>query len=75
MFVNAVCGACALHQLRLYKPLVNGQYLFTMGISLQHAQSTGTITLTDADAHTPPRIDPNYLSDRRDIDMIIEGAQ
>jgi hypothetical protein len=67
--MNAHCT-----QLHVHTPLVDGRYLFTVGISLQHAQSTGSITLADANAHTPPRIDPNYLSDRRDIDMFIEGG-
>jgi choline dehydrogenase len=62
-------------QLRLHTPLADGRHLFSVGVSLLHAQSTGSLTLTDADAHTPPRIDPNYLSDRRDIDVFIEGGR
>ena len=44
-----------------------------MFISLQHAQSTGSVSVTSGDVRTPPLIDPNYLSDRRDVDVFIEG--
>jgi choline dehydrogenase-like flavoprotein len=37
--------------------------------------SRGTVTLNSADATAPPRIDPGYLNDKRDLEVLIKGAK
>jgi choline dehydrogenase len=37
--------------------------------------SRGTVTLESADPRDPPRIDPNFLSDERDLKLLVRGAQ
>jgi len=37
--------------------------------------SRGTVTLASADARQAPVIDPNFLSDERDLDLLIKGVQ
>jgi choline dehydrogenase-like flavoprotein len=36
--------------------------------------SRGTVTLASADARVAPLIDPRFLSDTRDLDLLVEGA-
>jgi len=40
-----------------------------------HPHSRGSVTLGSADPAAPPRIDPAYLSDPRDMDTMIRGAK
>jgi choline dehydrogenase-like flavoprotein len=37
--------------------------------------SRGTVGLDSTDPRDPPRIDPNFLSDERDLKLLIKGAQ
>lgn len=37
--------------------------------------SRGTVGLNSADARQAPRIDPRFLSDQRDLDLLVKGAQ
>ncbi|MES2148522.1 MAG: GMC family oxidoreductase N-terminal domain-containing protein [Pseudomonadota bacterium] len=37
--------------------------------------SRGTVSLHSADPHDAPRIDPRFLSDQRDLDLLVKGAQ
>ena len=37
--------------------------------------SRGSVGLNSADPMAPPRIDPAYLSDQRDLDLMIKGAK
>lgn len=37
--------------------------------------SRGTVTLASADAREAPVIDPRFLSDARDLDLLVEGAR
>jgi len=37
---------------------------------LNHIESRGSVTLASADPHTAPLIDPNYLSDKRDVEKL-----
>jgi len=41
------------------------------GVMLNHVESRGSITLASADPHVPPNIDPNYCSDRRDVEKLM----
>jgi choline dehydrogenase len=46
---------------------------YTIGVALMLPHSTGTLRLVDADPRTPPLIDPQYLSDPRDVEVLLEG--
>ena len=37
--------------------------------------SRGSVTLQDADPRTPPRIDPQFLSTRNDLEMLLKGVR
>ena len=37
--------------------------------------SRGTVGLDSTDPRDPPRIDPNFLSDERDLKLLVKGAQ
>ncbi|MEM7487924.1 MAG: GMC family oxidoreductase N-terminal domain-containing protein [Pseudomonadota bacterium] len=49
------------------------------GVSLHacglYPRSRGTIRLASADPRTAPAIDPNYLSDEADLDVLVAGAR
>ena len=45
----------------------------TIGISINHAMSTGTVRLHDSNPASPPLIDPQYLSNDIDLDVFVEG--
>jgi choline dehydrogenase-like flavoprotein len=38
-------------------------------------ESKGTVRLASIDAHAAPLIDPAFLSDRRDVDLLIKGVR
>jgi choline dehydrogenase-like flavoprotein len=38
-------------------------------------KSRGTVGLVDADPMSPPRIDPQFLSDAGDLDVLLEGVK
>lgn len=38
-------------------------------------ESTGTVRLASLDARAVPLIDPQFLSDRRDVDLLMQGAR
>lgn len=48
-------------------------YGYTLKTALLHPHSRGQITLQNTNIKTPPLIDPNYLSDERDLDLLLEG--
>ncbi len=48
---------------------------FTILPSLLHPKSRGTLTLNDSDPTSPPRIDPNFLSDEQDLKTLIKGGK
>ncbi|CAB3780280.1 Choline oxidase [Paraburkholderia caffeinitolerans] len=37
--------------------------------------SYGTVTLASADARAAPVIDPRFISDARDLDLLVQGAR
>ena len=47
----------------------------SLGPLLLRPHSRGRITLGSADPTQPPRIDPCYLADSRDLDLLARGAQ
>ena len=48
---------------------------FTIYPSLNRPKSRGSITLKSANPYDHPIIQPNYLSDRRDIEALVEGLK
>lgn len=48
-------------------------YGYTLKTCILHPISRGRITLHNADPQQPPLINPNYLSDSRDLDTLVEG--
>ena len=46
---------------------------YALLVSLMAPHSRGSVRLRSADPHTGPRLDPNYLSDPRDIDVLVAG--
>ncbi|MGW4113884.1 GMC family oxidoreductase [Actinosynnema sp. NPDC004786] len=47
----------------------------TLGVVLLQPHSRGRVDLVDADPATPPRIDPGYLTDPRDLPTFLEGVR
>jgi choline dehydrogenase len=51
------------------------EHAFQIHVGLMRAHSRGHITLRDATPTTPPRIQVNYLQDKRDRDLLRKGIQ
>lgn len=47
---------------------------YSLHVCVLRPHSRGTVTLASADARTAPLIDPRFLSDARDLDLLVEGA-
>ena len=48
---------------------------YSLHVCVLRPHSRGTVTLAGADARTAPVIDPRFLSDARDLDLLVEGAR
>lgn len=48
---------------------------FSCHVCVLRPQSRGTVTLDSADPLAAPRIDPNFLSDPRDLQTLVRGAK
>lgn len=48
-------------------------YGFSCHVCLLRPKSVGTVTLQNNDPETPPRIDPNFLNDPEDIEVLLAG--
>ncbi len=48
---------------------------FSCHVCVLRPESSGTVSLNSADAAAPPRIDPNFLSDDRDIAVLRAGIR
>ncbi|PXW22346.1 GMC family oxidoreductase [Paraburkholderia caballeronis] len=48
---------------------------YSLHVCVLRPASRGTVTLASADARTAPLIDPRFLSDPRDLDLLAEGAR
>ena len=48
----------------------NGMMLLPV---LLHPKSNGTVRLRSKDPFDPPLIDPNYLTERADVDVLVDG--
>jgi choline dehydrogenase-like flavoprotein len=47
---------------------------YSLHVCVLRPHSRGTVTLASADARNAPVIDPRFLSDSRDLDLLVEGA-
>ncbi|MGA7780560.1 MAG: GMC family oxidoreductase N-terminal domain-containing protein [Paraburkholderia sp.] len=47
---------------------------YSLHVCVLRPHSRGTVTLASADARAAPLIDPRFLSDARDLDLLVEGA-
>lgn len=50
-------------------------YGFSCHVCVLRPHSVGEVRLVSADPFAPPIIDPRYLSDRRDLDLLVQGAK
>lgn len=48
---------------------------YTIGVAVMTPASRGTVRLRSANADTPPRVDPRYLADQRDVTRMVRGLQ
>ncbi len=54
---------------------IHFSYGYSCHICVLRPHSHGEVTLFDANPLSPPRIDPKYLSDRRDEDALLAGVK
>ncbi|HEY2000062.1 GMC family oxidoreductase [Paraburkholderia sp.] len=47
---------------------------YSLHVCVLRPKSRGTVTLASRDAREAPVIDPRFLSDSRDLDLLVEGA-
>ncbi|PVX97356.1 GMC family oxidoreductase [Paraburkholderia unamae] len=48
---------------------------YSLHVCVLRPASRGTVTLASADARVAPVIDPRFLSDARDLDLLVDGAR
>jgi choline dehydrogenase len=48
---------------------------FSIGVTQLRPESRGRITLRSVDPSVPPAIDPGYLTDERDAEVLVEGVR
>ena len=76
--VLSVSGVCLFYLFqvfgRYYTPLL-GREGFSIIPTLLHPRSRGTVTLRSDLPKDPPVIDPNFLSDPRDVEDLILGKK
>jgi choline dehydrogenase len=48
---------------------------FSCHIEVLRPYSRGTVKLASADPRVAPKIDPNFLADERDLDLLVKGVQ
>ncbi|WP_321787632.1 GMC family oxidoreductase [Paraburkholderia sp. J94] len=48
---------------------------YSLHVCVLRPASRGTVTLASADAREAPVIDPRFLSDARDLDLLVDGAR
>ena len=58
-----------------YDNLEEGASIVTILATLQHPRSVGNIKLRTRDPLKPPLIDPRYLSEELDVEILADGAK
>lgn len=59
---------------QVFEPILY-QDAFTLAPLLLRPRSRGHIEITSSNPYTAPKIVPNYLSDPRDVEVLVEGAK
>uniref|UniRef100_T1J5G0 Glucose-methanol-choline oxidoreductase N-terminal domain-containing protein n=1 Tax=Strigamia maritima TaxID=126957 RepID=T1J5G0_STRMM len=57
-----------------FKP-ISGKDSFMFSTTLLRPRSNGTISLQSADPFDPPVIDPKYLTDQQDVNVMVDGIK
>jgi choline dehydrogenase len=53
----------------------DGDHGFSIGVTQLRPESRGRITLRSSDPRSPPTIDPRYLTEEPDLDVLVEGVR
>lgn len=61
--------------LRSYYKMWQGQDNFFQLVTLPKPSALGTLRLKDSDPNSLPLLDPKYLQNQRDVDLLVEGAE
>jgi len=61
--------------LRSYYNMWEGRDSFFQLVTVPKPFSTGVLELKDTDPKSHPLLDPKYLSDQRDVDVLVEGIK
>ncbi len=48
---------------------------YSCHVCVLRPKSRGSVALSSADPHAPPRIDPNFLSDPDDVRRLVRGFE
>ncbi|MBY5934656.1 GMC family oxidoreductase N-terminal domain-containing protein [Tateyamaria omphalii] len=54
---------------------IHTRFGYSCHVCVLRPYSTGHVGLQSSDPAAPPRIDPGYLTDRRDLDLLMKGAR
>jgi choline dehydrogenase len=54
---------------------VDGQSYYRVAVTLEYPHSVGRMTLESPDPTAPPRLEYRFLSDRRDVERLMEGVR
>jgi choline dehydrogenase len=68
-------GVCDLYLFPAVEPLGPDVYDISAGVFAMKPASRGSVRLTSSDARAPLAIDHGFLSDERDVAVLVEGVQ
>jgi choline dehydrogenase len=74
---SSVCesGVCDLYIFPAMDAAVDGVYEITAAVFAMKPRSRGSVRLTSRDPRAPLAIDHGFLSDPRDVDVLVEGVE
>jgi choline dehydrogenase-like flavoprotein len=68
-------GVCDLYLFPAVDPAVDGVYEISVAAFAMKPRSRGSVRLTSRDPRAPLAIDHGFLSDARDVDVLVEGVE
>jgi choline dehydrogenase-like flavoprotein len=68
-------GVCDLYLFPAVDPAVDGVYEISVAAFAMKPRSRGSVRLTSRDPSAPLAIDHGFLSDARDVDVLVEGVE
>jgi choline dehydrogenase len=68
-------GVCDLYLFPAVDPAVDGAYEISVAAFAMKPRSRGSVRLTSRDPSAPLAIDHGFLSDPRDVDVLVEGVE